>query len=257
MNSLIALSPSAHANKKFLPRDRYHFAKEKLFAPILLAELSHLIPHYLLGFLQDGDRFLAVALLGTADKNLYVNHDGMWLGGYVPSAFRGYPFAIAKDSQSEQNVFCLHEEAFSDAKEALPLFDDAGQIASGVKAQLDFLQQCEINKTQTQKAVDTLQAMELLTPWELVLQNGEGKSITVNGLYRVDEAALNALDGEKLVEVRNSAGLALAYGQLFSMLQSTQLTQRAEYHAKQAPAQTKPVDLDALFGDAQEDILKF
>lgn len=254
MNSLIALSPSTHATKKFLPRERYHFVKEKNFVPILLAELSHLIPHYLLGFVKNGDRFLAVALLGMSEKNLYVNHDGMWLGSYVPSAFRAYPFAIAKDTQSEQNVFCLHEEALSDAKEALPLFDDEGAISSETKRHLEFLQQCETNKVQTQRAVDALQDAGVLVPWELTLKDAEAKPVAINGLYRIDEQALNALDASQLLEVRNSSGLVLAYAQLFSMLQSEQLTQRAQYHAKNAPAQ---VDVEALFGNEEEDILKF
>jgi hypothetical protein len=99
--------------------------------------------------------------------------------------------------------------------------------------------------------------MELLTPWELIVQDGEGKSITINGLYRVDEAVLNALDGDKLLRLRNSAGLVLAYGQLFSMLQSVQLTQRAQYHTKQTPLQSQQIDLEALFGNEEEDILKF
>lgn len=254
MNSLIALSPTTHATQKFLPRERYHFTKEKNFAPILLAELSHLIPHYLLGFAQNGDRFLAVALLGVTEKNLYVNHDGMWLGSYVPSALRAYPFAIAKDSQRDQNVFCLHEEALSDAKEALPLFDDEGGVSSDAKQHLDFLQQCETNKTQTQRAVDALQDAGVLAPWELTLKDADAKPIAINGLYRIDEQALNALDASQLFEVRNSAGLILAYAQLFSMLQSEQLTQRAQYHAKNAPVQ---VDVEALFGNEEEDILKF
>lgn len=254
MNSLIALSPTTHATQKFLPRERYHFTKEKNFAPILLAELSHLIPHFLLGFLQNGDHFLAVALLGTTQNNLYVNHDGMWLGTYVPSAFRTYPFAIVKDSQNEQNVFCLHEEAFSDTKEALPLFDNEGQVSSNAKQHLDFLQQCEVNKLQTQKAVDALQEAGLLVPWELVVKDADAKAVTINGLYRVDEQALNSLEASRLSEVRNSAGLVLAYAQLFSMQQAEQLTQRAQYHAKNAPQQ---VDIEALFGNEEEDILKF
>ena len=254
MSKLIALSPTTHANKKFLPRDRYHFTKEKSFAPILLAEISHLIPHYPLAFLPEGEKFVAVALLGTAQKNLYVNHEGMWLGSYVPSVFRAYPFAIAQDAQSAQSVFCLHEEALSDDEGALALFDEDGTLSAHAKGHLEFLQQCQTNKVQTQKAVDALAEAGLLVPWELAIKNEEEKPLVLQGLYRVDEAALNALDASALERLRNSSGLALAYAQLFSMLQHQQLSQRLKYHAQNTP---KEVDIDALFGGEEEEILRF
>ena len=46
MPNWIALSPSQHGGKHYLPREGYSFAAEQQVIPILLAELSNLIPYY-------------------------------------------------------------------------------------------------------------------------------------------------------------------------------------------------------------------
>jgi hypothetical protein len=46
-----------------------------------------------MAFVKQQDSFFLIALLSLTPKtNLFVAPDGRWLGGYVPSYFRGYPF---------------------------------------------------------------------------------------------------------------------------------------------------------------------
>jgi hypothetical protein len=50
-----------------------------------------------LAFARHQDRFLLVAVLSlTPGFNLFVSPTGQWLGRYVPSVFRGYPFRLAR-----------------------------------------------------------------------------------------------------------------------------------------------------------------
>ena len=67
----------------------------------------------------------------------------------------------------------------------------------------------------------------LITPWEISFKHGE-KVVPVEGLYSVDEAALNKLDDEDFLAVRKAGGLALAYAQLLSMNQLVVLERLGE-----------------------------
>ena len=65
--------------------------------PVLLAELSKLLPHYALGFIRQGESYQPVAIVGVRE-NAYLAPDGRWFAPYVPAQLRGYPFALAKAS---------------------------------------------------------------------------------------------------------------------------------------------------------------
>ena len=81
---------------------------------------------------------------------------------------------------------------------------------------------------------------------------GEGHK-QVNGLYRVDEQALNALDAETYATLQG-APMQLAYGQLYSMAQVEQLTQRAALQDKLADAHP-PANLDEIFSEGDDELM--
>ena len=81
MPQWIALSRTQHADHSYLPRQGYTFAVNQAVAPVLLAELPKLLPHYALGFIQQETGYQAVALLSLdGQNNLYLHSDGRWLG---------------------------------------------------------------------------------------------------------------------------------------------------------------------------------
>lgn len=195
MPTWIALSPSQHADKRFLPRDGYRLVAEQPVAGILVAELPELLLHYALGFTKNGERYQPVALLGFGQQNLYVHPDGRWLGSYVPASLRGYPFNLLPDEQG-QRVLCIDAEQLVDATDiGQVLFDEHGQPSEAVAKQLGFQQHCEANRQRTQQAVDALQQAGVLEPWPLEISRGEGETPKqIEGLYRIDEKTLNTLD---------------------------------------------------------------
>ena len=95
---------------------------------------------------------------------------------------------------------------------------------------------CEQQRIATARACAALAKQELIEPWPVTLANNEtvesvGKK-TVQGLYRINESVLNALNGDALAELRKSGALALAYAQLLSITQLQQLPKRAQWQAK-------------------------
>jgi hypothetical protein len=104
---------------------------------------------------------------------------------------------------------------------------------------LDFLVQLDANRIATGRAVAALAGAEALAPWPLEVETAEGRK-AVAGLFRVDEARLNALDADAFLALRAAGALPLAYAQLLSMGQLSvfqtlaQLQQQlARIHAQQ------------------------
>jgi hypothetical protein len=248
-----AISKTEHANKHFIARQGYSFAAKQQVVPILLAELTKLIPLYAIGFIHQQEAYIPVVLTGIGgEQNLFVNADGKWIGSYVPAVFRGYPFALA-DNKGEK-VLCIEETHLSDSG-GQPLFDSEGNLTKLVQDTLNFLNECEKNRRVTQKACAALNKVEVIEKWPLKIKQQKGQEpVQVNGLYRISEQALNELDAESFAGLRKNGALALAYSQLFSMNQIDQLVQWAKFHAQQAQAQQEP-DIEQLFGN--DDTLHF
>ncbi|GAA5172965.1 SapC family protein [Modicisalibacter zincidurans] len=263
MSQWIAVSRTQHADSYFWPRQGYGFAAQEQVVPILIAELTKLLPHYTLGFIQQGEgshqsshqHYQPVALTGLGgERNLYVHSDGRWLASYVPSILWGYPFRMAK-ADNDQPVLAIEQDSLTDEPSAQPLFDEEGNLTDKVQQTLNFLTQCDKNRQVTHAASRVLGESGLIEPWPLKLERGEGQEpLTVQGLYRINEKALNELDAESFANLRSHGALALAYAQLFSMSQLSQLAERAKFHAKQQTGQPEAENIDNLLGGDDDDL---
>lgn len=255
MSQWIPLSPSQHAEKTCLPREGYTFAARQPVAHVLLAELPRLLPHYTLGFIRQSETLMPVALLSLdGQNNLYVAPNGKWLGSYVPASLRGYPFTLA-NTEDGQKALCVHRDHLAD-EAGEPLFDEAGNRSATVQKTLDFLSQCEQNRLQTNAAAGALESAGVIEPWPLRINREDGQEpLAVNGLFRVSEQALNALNAEAYATLQGPP-MALAHAQLFAMSQLGQLTDRARLHADHAVNQADDA-VDGLFGEEDDDDLEF
>lgn len=259
MTTWTAVSRNEHSSSHWKPRHGFEFFAEKQVVPIMLAELSKLLPHYAMGFVKnDDDEYEAIALIGLGgERNLYINKDSQWLCSYVPAHLRGYPFALLNDTSGEK-ILCIEGSHLSD-NETLPrLFREEGELYSRVSEILGFLKQCELNRQQTEVAVAALASAGLIESWPLSIGRGEGEEpLTVNGLHRINEKELNLLDADRLAELRKTGALALAYAQLFSIAQIDQLTLRAEHLAKASKTALSSKGLDNLFSSEDYGSLNF
>lgn len=250
MTQWIALSRTAHAGQGYRPRQGYAHTAQYTLTPVLLAELSKLLPHYVLGFMPTESGPVPVALLGVElEHNLYLHPDGRWLASYVPATLRSYPFGLSLRENGE-HALSIQENHLTDDGDAL--FQPSGELAPAVQHTLDFLAQCEGNRTATLNAARALEEAGVLHPWSLTIAVGEGHR-RVNGLLRVNETTLNALPPETLATLQG-APLQLAYAQLFSQAQHPQLTQRAEFAQQWQGGANALGNLDAFFGEEDDDM---
>jgi hypothetical protein len=231
---LTAISAENFSGKAWRRYTSYAFAAGGNLIPLVAAELAQAVPAMPLGFVQSGEGFQLVAVTALQPgANLFVAPDGRWLGAYVPAALRGYPFRLVKPQDRADSVLCIDEASglVAEGGQGEAFFDEDGQPSKAVKDVLEFLSQAERNRMVTRAAVDALAAAGLIQPWPLNIKQGE-QNVPVTGLYRIDEAALNALENEAFLTLRRSGALLVAYAQLLSMNQLAVLQQLAQIQAK-------------------------
>jgi hypothetical protein len=239
------ISRERHDAKKWLSPDNMSFAADRHIVPIVNAEIGHATRALPLGFVKTADAYALVAVLGlTPGRNLMVGQNGRWLGLYTPAILRSHPFRLAK-TDADTFVLCVDEASGLVIDSAVgeagaPFFDMEGQIAPETARIREFVSTLQQAEHATTNAVRAIQAADLLEPWPIT--TGEGAAATqVQGLFRITEAALNALDAPALYQLRQSGGLAIAYAQLISVgnlqMLSTLLaaTQKAERQRMTVP----------------------
>lgn len=251
MSELHPVSKQRHADKCWQRYVSYSFTAKDAVVALVAAELPKACIAFPLGFLKsEQDTFLPVAVLGLAPgRNLFVTQDGRWIGGYIPAAYRSFPFRLAT-TPDQQHVLCVDEASglvqpiTSEQSGERPkgtkwerFFDDEDQPTGAVKDILDFLTQVEKNRLATQVALQALVHAALIVPWEIHIKDHSGSEQKIDGLFRIDEARLNSLSIEEFDAVRKASGLAIAYCQLLSMQHLPLLGQLVRAH-QQAQAQS-------------------
>jgi hypothetical protein len=258
MPQLTPISKQRHTEKSWTRFTTYTFAAKDNLAPLAGAEIAKAVSDLPLAFARHQDRFLLVAVLSlTPGFNLFVSPTGQWLGRYVPSAFRGYPFRLARVEGQENLVLCVDEDSglVNDDKAAgEPFFDGNGAITQSVKDVLNFLNQVERNRAVTETAVASLAEAGLITEWPLKIKDQDQEK-PVTGLFRIDEPKLNALDDDQFLKLRKAQALPIAYAQLLSMNNIQVFAQLAKAQAQMNQAQKKTPEILPAFGD--DDMISF
>jgi hypothetical protein len=251
MTEFTAIAPESHAQKRWKNVTDYAFSAENAIIQLVGAELSNAASAMPTGFIvhEAGYQLAAITSLQSG-QNLYVAPDGKWLGSYIPSALRAYPFRLLKHESAEKSVLCINEASglvVEGVEDGNDFFDDENQPTQAIKDLLNFLTEVEASRVATQRAVNALADASLITPWVLNLKQGE-KDVPVEGLFCIDEAALNKLDDEDFLAVRNAGGLFLAYAQLLSMKQLFVLEQLGRLQGQILAQQTAKSEAANLTG---------
>ncbi len=251
------LTRDRHGQRHWRRFPNYHFTALHAVVPLAARELPRAAAHLPIA-VSDGEddkpaRFVAVLGLQPGE-NLFVSAEGRWLGGYVPAAFRAYPFVLARTGEDDgQRMLCIDEDSglLTDPPDGEALFDAQGEPTEVVKQVLEFLRQTDGSVAHAATLTGQLAEHELLQPWPLTAQTDQGTR-RIGGLLRIDEARLNALPAEALKALQPSGALLAAYCQLLSMQQIQTLATLARRQLQ--PAANQGRGLDFL---ADDDSLSF
>ncbi len=258
MSKLVPVRKSTHGQKVWRRPTGYPFAATDPIAPIVLAEVVYASSSMPIVFIEQGERYTLAAMMSPIPKqNMFVGPGGQWLGGYVPSSLRSYPFRLVRPEASEQMALCIDEDSglVADADEKGENFFTAdGKPAPAVAQLMEFLRQIEGNRMATDLAVASLAESGVIEVWPLEAEV-DGKRSAVKGLHRINEAALTALDDENFLKLRKTGALKLAYAQLMSMVQIARFAQLAQL--RQQLAQTPKIKPEEIFKMEPTDLIRF
>jgi hypothetical protein len=192
-NDPAVLSAEAHNELQLLPERKFTFAALANSVPVVLGEVTKLLPHYPVIF-TTGEAPVLVAVLGVRNnENLFVDAEGNWdKDTYIPAYVRRYPFIL---SQIPNGGFALGAEidmnCFGETGE--PLFKDKRPT----KAARDAFRFCE----EFQKAFDETRSFckevydaGLLKSKACTIKLSSGSPLRLTGFATVDEAAIDDLD---------------------------------------------------------------
>lgn len=293
MPQFVPVSFERHAGTSWRGVSNYGFASSEAAVPLVAAEMASAAVGVPIAFVVTAGRHVPMAIMSpTPGRNLYIGPAGQWLGGYIPAAFRGHPFRLGQIEGRDDKVLCVDEasglilDAGDNTKEAElaidpsgasvntgtdqdqlnldkagdqggrnAFFDPDGQLSANTKAAFNFLLSLERNRVSTDAAVHALSEANVLQPWAFQVRV-DGQDIAVNGLFRVDEAALNALDDQWFLYLRQMGALAIAYAQLFSMGQARNLERLAQVQQQLAPQPGAQYGLPGQFRMADSDTVK-
>ncbi|MFA7624365.1 MAG: SapC family protein [Pusillimonas sp.] len=249
MPDIQVVSRERHAGKRWVRYASYAFASTDAVAPLVIQELPKACMMMPLGFVAVEDSFMPVAVQGlTPGTNLLVAADGRWLAGYVPAAYRSYPFALANTPDGQQVLTVIEDSGLLSDTDGELFFDEDNQPSQAVKDVLNFLEQVSVNRQATRQACAALQKHNLIKPWPINLDTESGRQ-AVEGLYTIDEAALNQVSAEALHELRDASALLVAYCQILSTqhLQKLGVLLRAHAAQQAATLETPAGELDIEF----------
>ncbi len=262
MPRLVPVTREGHSQKRWRRNEGYAFAASESVVPLVATEFSNAAVAMPIAFIERSERFVPVAVLSlTPGRNLFVGPAGQWLGRYIPASLRAYPFRFARIEGGNDPVLCIDEDAglIVDADDqAEQFFAPDGGPSAAIQLVWRLLMELEASRTRTELAVSALASAGVIQPWQLKI-NLAGQEKAVTGLYRVDEATINALDDESFLKLRKSSALPLAYLQLLSMgqLAAFEALDRLQQQLASPPLPEAAFSLDEFFDKAGGETLKF
>lgn len=232
------LQNDKHAKLKVIDTADFTRYKDQHLIPIVNVDFFTLAAEFPLVFVKNDNtrEFLPVAIMGLQEgKNLYCQTP-QWTAPVVPASFGNSPFSLARtDAQGDQLIVLVDESSpllSETAGEAIFLEDGkkSSYMEHRIKALLDVAQQ-SLNAREVCKY---LAEKKLLATQQVQLQHRpDAKRYNIDGIYTVDETALNALPDEDFLHLRKQGLLALIYAHLASLQQLRRIS-RLQYEADKA-----------------------
>ena len=262
MVNIVPISADLHTGKAWRRPTSFDFAATQAVLPVVAAEFAKVAVSIPIAFIEQAGLRLPVAVMSPVSGcNLFIGPAGQWLGTYVPAALRSYPFRLGRLPGAEQVHLCIDEDSGLVAEAdgvAVEFIDAEGNPTPATKAILEFLVTMERSRTVTEIGVAALFEAGLIQPWQFEVTI-DGRTVPAAGLFRVDAAALEALDDATFLKLRRAGALVLAYLQLVSMNQITELERlnQTRQQLLQAQQQQQMPSVDEFFAKAKNETLQF
>jgi hypothetical protein len=227
--NMVPLDSVKHKNLRINVDRNYTHVNDQNMVPLLASEFLPASTNFPIVFVkqQETGKFKSVGLLGlNAEENL-VFSNGKVHSNYIPVNVRRYPFAAGGTNESESEmILCIDENsALLNEKQGMKIFDEDGKPSQSTQQVTKLLTDILAKDAASDIFIAFLVEHDLLQPAEVTLKLGEEGDRQLNGLYKVDEEALNELSDDLALTIYKRKYFAAIYSHLASLSQFNRLLQ--------------------------------
>ena len=257
MVNLVTLDSRAHGNLRVSRHTSPQIAQVDAVS-VIPREFQRLVAHYPIFFIKSAESggFEPVALLGFQKReNLYFI-EGRWDVAYVPLQIQRQPFSLVPHrseapggGQGSVDIAIDMSSSQVQTGEGERLFDDNGQPSRYLQSITSMFSALVSGSTEGYAFTGKLAELNLLEPVAINIEFVDRSEAKLQGLYWIAAAALKALSGAQLAELRDRGFLEWLYFQMASVAHVSSLVARknkllsgvtTERSARESPAGTPP-----------------
>lgn len=229
MAQVIPLNNEHHANIKIQDNTDFSRFKNEHLIPLTAHDFIPLASEFAIVFVKNEEtgEFTATAMMGMkAGVNLYCQNKH-WEVPVTPASFLSSPLSLHTQNDNKENCFvCIDiDSPLISEKMGQALFSN-GEQTEYLQARTRHLVDVAEKFEQTKNIIQYLALKRLLTTKQLKINLSKGNQYAIDGLYVIDEKALNSLNDEDFSELRNKGLLPLIYAHLSSMHQVARLAKK-------------------------------
>ena len=221
---IVPISKENHHDWSYVGLSNYNHCIKDFIVPILIAEIGKIAVTNPIVYLEK-DKTLGLYSLQSVlpEMNLMIDKKGSWINSYIPARYRSLPFVLANNSEDKSNnekILCFIDDlkcvAKSFDRESTKIFDENNQLSEDMQRVFEFLKNIDQNEFVTQKALQSIQKMDILEDWQLSIKLSDGEK-KMTGLKRINIEKLKNLPVEKLHQLNQTGGLDISFASIFSL----------------------------------------
>lgn len=207
--------------------DFTQFASQHL-VPVVFQEFYVLATEFPLVFARNSESgdFVPVAMMGlTKGRNLYCQAPE-WTPAFIPASFMMTPLSLVRvDNEKMEAVVCIDEDnPLLSESSGEPMFEADGTYTRYLQKRIDHVTAVTRQSLQTSAICQLLTENQLLRTRPVSLQlSANTTRYELEGIYTIDEEALEALDEKQFQVLRKRGALPLIYSHLTSLHQFDRL----------------------------------
>ena len=235
MTDPVLLDFHKHGKLRLIEQKDFSKHKAENFVPVVFQEFAALATEFPLVFVRNsrtGD-FVPSAMMGlNKGVNLFCQ-TSEWSPAFIPTSFTIAPLSVSRlgSNASEADIAIYEESSLLSEVEGEAIFSDDGQTTEYFKKRRDNLVKITEQSMQAIEVCRYLAEKRLLATRALKLQYTDSSpTYEVDGVFTVDEEALEKLSNEEFLELRKRGFLPLIYSHLISLQQMHKIS-RLQYQA--------------------------
>lgn len=229
MSKPVLLNFEQHGKLRLSEPKDFSSHKTENFVPVVFQEFYGLATEFPLVFIrnkQNGD-FIPGAMMGLKNGiNLYCQTPE-WRPVFIPSSFTIAPLSVSRlDPDSDEADIAIDEQSpLLSETVGEPLYQSDGLATDYLKMRIEHVVKVTHQSVQAVALCRYLAEKRLLTSQSLKLQHTENSpKYEVEGMFMIDEEALENLSNEEFQKLRERGLLPPIYAHLTSLQQIGRLT---------------------------------